>query len=144
MNTSNVINRFSSAGKKIILAGFALGLLVGVGAPGISAKTAEAACYGSTYVSGYIKSNGTYVAGHYRTCPDRSVYNNYSYPGNYNPNTGRISSGSRSSYTKLYSSSYSSPRSYSSNRSSYGSSYSSGYGSKSRSSLGGFFSRFGW
>ena len=35
----------------------------------VKPDVAEAACYGSTYVSGYVKSNGTYVSGHYRTCP---------------------------------------------------------------------------
>lgn len=45
------------------------------------------------YVNGYYRSDGTYVQGHWRTTPDSSPYNNYSYPGNYNPNTGRISSG---------------------------------------------------
>ena len=32
-------------------------------------------------VSGYLKSNGTYVSPHYRTVPDRYSYNNYSYKG---------------------------------------------------------------
>ena len=98
----------------------------------VKPDVASAACYGSTYVSGYVKSNGTYVSGHYRTCPDSSRYNNYSFPGNYNPNTGRITGGSRSSYIDNYYgySSYS-PRAYtSSSYSGYGSSLygSSGYG----------------
>ena len=99
----------------------------------VKPDVASAACYGSTYVSGYVKSNGTYVRGHYRTCPDSSPYNNYSFPGNYNPNSGRITGGSRSSYIDNYYgySSYS-PRAYtSSSYSGYGSSLygSSGYGS---------------
>ena len=98
----------------------------------VKPDVAEAACYGSTYVRGYFKSNGTYVSGHYRTCPDSSPYNNYSFPGNYNPNSGRITGGSRSSYIDNYYgySSYS-PRAYtSSSYSGYGSSLygSSGYG----------------
>jgi hypothetical protein len=32
----------------------------------------------------------TYVEPHQRTNPNRSRMDNYSYPGNYNPNTGRI------------------------------------------------------
>ena len=67
------------------------------------------------YVNGYIKSNGTYVAPHYRTAPDSNPYNNYSYPGNYNPNKGTITQGSQSSYLNNY---YNSSRS----SSSYGSS----------------------
>ena len=98
----------------------------------VKPDVASAACYGSTYVSGYVKSNGTYVSGHSRTCPDSSPYNNYSFPGNYNPNSGRITGGSRSSYIDNYYgySSYS-PRVYtSSSYSGYGSSLygSSGYG----------------
>ena len=30
-------------------------------------------------VNGYWKSNGTYVMPHFRTAPDSSVFNNYSY-----------------------------------------------------------------
>ena len=98
----------------------------------VKPDVASASCYGSTYVSGYVKSNGTYVSGHYRTCPDSSPYNNYSFPGNYNPNSGRITGGSRSSYLDNYYNygSYS-PRVYtSSSYSGYGSSLfgSSGYG----------------
>ena len=39
-------------------------------------------------VRGYIKSNGTYVAPHYRSAPDGNVYNNWSTVGNVNPYTG--------------------------------------------------------
>ena len=46
------------------------------------------------YVNGYYRSNGTYVSGYYRTCPNSSRTDNYSYPGNYNPNTGRVTGGS--------------------------------------------------
>ena len=51
----------------------------------VKPDVAFASCYGSTYVSGYFKSNGTYVSGHYRTCPDRSLYNNYYSYGSYSP-----------------------------------------------------------
>ena len=69
--------------------------------PGSSVKPGEASasCYGNTYVSSYSRSNGTYVRGHYRTCPDSIRSNNYSFSGNYNPNTGRITGGSRNSYS---------------------------------------------
>jgi hypothetical protein len=33
----------------------------------------------SVSVNGYFKSNGTYVAPHFRTAPDNSLFNNYSY-----------------------------------------------------------------
>lgn len=45
---------------------------------------------GQTSVRGYYKSNGTYVAPHVRTTPNSSRMDNYSYPGNYNPNKGAI------------------------------------------------------
>ena len=40
------------------------------------------------YVDGYTKQNGSYVQPHYRSNPDSSRYNNYSYTGNSNPYTG--------------------------------------------------------
>tara|TARA_B100000989_G_C19138962_1_gene302514 strand:- start:27 stop:215 length:189 start_codon:yes stop_codon:yes gene_type:complete len=46
----------------------------------IAASTFAAANTASAYVSvnGYWKSNGTYVAPHFRTSPDSSIYNNFS------------------------------------------------------------------
>jgi hypothetical protein len=43
---------------------------------------------GSVYVNGYVKSDGTYVAPHYRSSPDSSTYNNWTTKGNVNPYTG--------------------------------------------------------
>ena len=37
-----------------------------------------------------------------RTKPDGNPFNNYGYPGNYNPNTGRYSGGSPDSYLRNY------------------------------------------
>ncbi len=54
------------------------------------------------YVHGYTRSNGTYVQGYYRTTADGNPYNNYSFPGNYNPNTGKITGGSASTYLNNY------------------------------------------
>lgn len=42
-----------------------------------------------TYVQGYHRKDGTYVEGHYRSAPDNTVTNNYSYQGNTNPHTGQ-------------------------------------------------------
>ena len=39
-------------------------------------------------VSGYVKSNGTYVAPYYKSSPNSTVRDNYSYKGNLNPYTG--------------------------------------------------------
>jgi hypothetical protein len=40
-------------------------------------------------VKGYIRKDGTYVAPHYRSSPNSSVYDNYSTKGNVNPYTGK-------------------------------------------------------
>ena len=47
-------------------------------------------CFSQVKVSGYYKKNGTYVEPYYRSSPDNSPYNNYSYPGNINPYTGKV------------------------------------------------------
>lgn len=56
----------------------------------------------AVYVNGYYRSNGTYVHGYERTAPDGNPYNNYSYPGNYNPNTGEITGGNPDTYLNNY------------------------------------------
>lgn len=38
------------------------------------------------YIHGYYRKDGTYIEPHYRSSPDDTKENNYSYPGNYNPN----------------------------------------------------------
>lgn len=62
-----------------------------------------------TWVNGYTKANGTYVNGYYRSSPDSNPYNNYSFPGNTNPYTGKTAGGSVDSYLKNYNSSYTLP-----------------------------------
>lgn len=42
-----------------------------------------------TYVHGYTRGNGTYVAPHYRSSPDSSDNNNWSTAPNVNPYTGQ-------------------------------------------------------
>lgn len=56
----------------------------------------------AVHVNGYYRSNGTYVQSYERTAPDGIPYNNYSYPGNYNPNTGNITGGSQAAYLNNY------------------------------------------
>lgn len=41
------------------------------------------------HVDGYYRSNGTYVAPHYRSSPDSSRLNNWSTEPNVNPYTGQ-------------------------------------------------------
>ncbi|WP_423063864.1 hypothetical protein [Candidiatus Paracoxiella cheracis] len=48
----------------------------------------NAAVFADVYVHGYTRSNGTYVAPHYRSNPDGDSYDNYSSKGNVNPYTG--------------------------------------------------------
>jgi len=45
---------------------------------------------GEHYVQGHVRSDGTYVSGHYKTNSDNSFWNNYSSKGNFNPHTGGI------------------------------------------------------
>jgi hypothetical protein len=92
-----------------------------VAATGLSTVFAPEALACDTYVSGYTRSNGTHVSGHYRSCANNTTSDNWSTRGNYNPYTGQP--GYRSpSY--IYSPSYSNP-SYGSR--SYGSSTSRCY-----------------
>lgn len=40
-------------------------------------------------VKGYTTKKGTYVAPHYRTSPNRTIKDNWSTKGNFNPYTGK-------------------------------------------------------
>jgi hypothetical protein len=42
------------------------------------------------YVHGYTRSNGTYVQPYYRSSPNNTVRDNFSYKGNVNPYTGAV------------------------------------------------------
>lgn len=53
-------------------------------------------------VRGYYRKDGTYVQPHIRSNPDGNPYNNYGFPGNYNPNTGQISPGNPDTYLERY------------------------------------------
>jgi len=57
------------------------------------------------HVSGYTRSNGTYVAPHMRSSPNSTPTDNYSYPGNTNPYTGKTATGNPDTYLKNYDSS---------------------------------------
>lgn len=58
-------------------------------------------------VKGYYRKDGTYVQSHYRSSPDGNPYNNWSYPGNVNPYTGRVATGDPSTYLANYYKTYS-------------------------------------
>ena len=54
----------------------------GAAAPGTGAKST------STHVKGYVKKDGTYVAPHSKSTPDKKFENNWTTKGNDNPRTG--------------------------------------------------------
>ena len=54
------------------------------------------------WVRGYTRNDGTYVSPYLRTTPDRSPHNNYEFPGNFNPNTGRVTPGNPNTYLDQY------------------------------------------
>jgi hypothetical protein len=49
-----------------------------------------------TYVAPHVRKDGTYVDGHYRSAPNRTVDDNYGTRGNYNPYTGSTGTQPRS------------------------------------------------
>lgn len=52
--------------------------------------TSIATAFADEYVRGYTRQDGTYVAPYYRSSPDDTVTNNYSFEGNTNPYTGKV------------------------------------------------------
>lgn len=62
----------------------------------IAALIAAPVMAGDNYVRPHVRSDGTYVEGHYRSNPDSSRLNNYGTQGNYNPYTGQT--GTQSPY----------------------------------------------
>jgi hypothetical protein len=54
----------------------------------VSVTTASA--FAEQYVHGYFRSSGTYVQPYYRSSPNGTVRDNYSYLGNVNPHTGKV------------------------------------------------------
>ena len=53
-------------------------------------------------VKGYFRKDGTYVQPHYRSNPDGNPYNNWSFPGNINPFTGKVAPGNPDTYLSNY------------------------------------------
>ena len=65
-------------------------------------STASSPAWADEYVNGYYRSNGTYVQPYWRSDSDGNPYNNYSYPGNLNPNTGEVAPGNPDTYLRNY------------------------------------------
>ena len=55
----------------------------------LAAALVSSSTMADVYVNGYMRSDGVYVAPHYRTAPDSTLLNNYSTRGNVNPYTGQ-------------------------------------------------------
>lgn len=89
-------------------------------------------------VRGYYRKDGTYVKPHYRSKPDGNPYNNWSYPGNTNPYTGKTATGNPETYLRNYydrSSSSSGSSTYNNSQSTYSPpANSSSYDNSSRTS----------
>ncbi len=61
---------------------------------GVLALTLTAsATHADVFVNGYLRSDGVYVQPHWRSDPDGIAENNFSYPDNLNPYTGKIAPG---------------------------------------------------
>lgn len=58
--------------------------------------------YSQVSVRGYYRKNGTYVRPHERTYPNSTITDNYSYRGNYNPNTEYNTISSSNSPSTIY------------------------------------------
>lgn len=56
--------------------------------PSVSYSIPSTVNYNTTTVSGYSRSNGTYVDSHVRTMPNSTNWDNFSTSGNTNPYTG--------------------------------------------------------
>ena len=54
------------------------------------------------WVNPYYRKDGTHVQGHYRSSPDSDPTNNWSFPGNVNPYTGKVAPGNPETYLKNY------------------------------------------
>jgi hypothetical protein len=63
---------------------------------------ANAALAQDVYVNGHYRKDGTYVQPHQRSRPDGNPHNNYSFPGNVNPNTGKVAPGKTDTYLRNY------------------------------------------
>lgn len=53
-------------------------------------------------VNGYYRNNGTYVEPYMRSSPNNNPYDNYSFPRNTNPYTGKTSNGNPNTYLDNY------------------------------------------
>jgi hypothetical protein len=95
--------------KRLPAAFAALVFIIGILAP-LAVEARKGGGGGKVNVRGYYRKDGTYVRPHTRTAPDGNPHNNYSLPGNYNPNKGEITPGDPDKYLERYYNRSSSPR----------------------------------
>lgn len=55
----------------------------------LAAALFAASAWSQVYVSPHVRSDGTFVPGHWRSAPDSTPINNYGTQGNVNPYTGQ-------------------------------------------------------
>jgi hypothetical protein len=53
-------------------------------------------------IHGHFRKDGTYVHPYQRSTRDSELYNNYNFPGHYNPNKGQITPGDPNTSLELY------------------------------------------
>ena len=70
--------------------------LIAVGIVGVSMLMSAVGANADVRVRGYVRSDGAYVAPHYRSNPDGNQLNNFSTQGNVNAYTGNV--GTRNPY----------------------------------------------
>lgn len=75
----------TAAGHLIFLAAFSFMAI----SPSADARNSRGGYHSPSHVSGYHRSNGTYVVPHYRSGRDGYHNNNWSVRGNINPYTGK-------------------------------------------------------
>jgi hypothetical protein len=84
---------------KYLLGGVACLVALAVGSATWAAETAQFA-QADIYEHGYTRPDGRYVQPHHQSAPDGNPYNNYGFPGNVNPNTGKVSGGNPETYLR--------------------------------------------
>jgi hypothetical protein len=55
----------------------------------LAAAILAASAWSQVYVAPHVRSDGTFVQGHWRSAPDHTTRNNYGTQGNVNPYTGQ-------------------------------------------------------
>jgi len=70
-----------------------IGMLCKAVLAGALSLTVASPVLADTFVHGHFRRDGTYVQPYWRSNPDGIPYNNFSYPGNLNPYTGKVAPG---------------------------------------------------